>query len=97
MRPASNAASCATVAAEKKIAAAFAAAVEPVATAMPSAVSTAISAAHTPIAARGEWIPYVASAARAFAPPAAFNPAAATSTSPRTRQTTTDTIASPRR
>ena len=40
----------------------------------------------------GSRIPYVPSAARAEAPPTSFNPAAATSTSPRTRQTTTETI-----
>ena len=52
----------------------------------------AINPAHTAHAARGARIPYVASAARADAPPTSFSPAAETSTSPRTRQTTTETI-----
>ena len=65
---------------------------DPAPTPTPITTSTAISAAHTAHATRASLTPYVPSAARAEAPPASFNPAAATSTSPRTRQTTTETI-----
>ena len=66
---------------------------DPAPTPTPSTSSTTISAAHTAARRRAaSRMPYVASAARADAPPASFDPAAATSTSPRTRQTTTETI-----
>ena len=66
--------------------------VEPAATPGERELDAISAPPREPPAAEATAAPYVANAARADGPPAAFSPAAATSTSPRTRQTTTETI-----